>query len=86
MTMEIFFEGDSVEIISDTDFDDLENASLIEFIVTKPSGEVAKWPAMQVGSTQDITYTTASGDLDEIGTYRIQAHAKWNTGINEPHG
>ncbi len=86
MTMETFFEGDSVEITSNTDFDDLENASLIEFIVEKPSGTVVTWTAAQVGDTQDITYTTAASDLDELGTYKIQAHVKWDGGSSELHG
>lgn len=86
MTMETFFEGDSVEITSDTDFDDLDHASLIEFIVTKPSGEVAKWAAAQVGTTQDIVYTTVAADLDETGTYKMQAHVEWNAGADELHG
>lgn len=86
--MDTLFEGDSVEITSDTDFDNLENASLIEFLVTKPSGEVAKWTATRVGTTQDITYTTAAGDLDELGTYKIQAHVEWVVGLEtrELHG
>lgn len=86
--METFFEGDSVEITSDTDFDSLASATTIEFIVTKPSGEVALWTATQVGATQDIAYTTDADDLDEVGTYKIQAHVVWVVGqeTRELHG
>lgn len=97
--METYFEGDTVEIITDTDFDNLASAELIEYIITKPSGEVAKWTASQVDTTdpkyatagltvtdQDITYTTIKGtDLDEIGTYKIQAHVTWEVD-GELHG
>ena len=86
MTIETFFQGDSVEITSDTDFDDLANASLIEFVVEKPSGEVVTWAAAQVGDTEDIVYTTSSTDLDEVGTYKIQAHVEWDAGASDLHG
>jgi hypothetical protein len=86
MTIETLYEGDTVDIVSDTDFDDLGNASLIEFLVTKPSAEVVKWTASRVGITQDITYTTAASDLDEIGIYKIQAHVEWDGGNSELHG
>jgi hypothetical protein len=97
--METYYEGDTVEIITDTDFDNLDSATLIEYIVTKPSGEVALWTAAQVDITdpkyavagltvtaQDITYTTANDtDLDEVGTYKIQAHVTWGV-AGELHG
>jgi hypothetical protein len=86
MTIETFFQGDSVEITSDTDFDDLGNASLIEFVVIKPSGEIVTWTATQVGATQDIVYTTSSTDLDEVGTYKIQSHVEWDDGASDLHG
>jgi hypothetical protein len=35
---------------------------------------------------QDITYTTDSDDLDETGTYKMQAHVEWNAGMDELHG
>ena len=95
--MDTYFQGDSVEIVSDTDFDDLENATVIQFLVTKPSGAVAVWTAAQVDTTdpkyaeagltvtdQDITYTTDTTDLDEVGTYKLQANVEWSTG--ELHG
>ena len=97
--METYYEGDTVEIITDTDFDNLESATLIEYLVTKPSGDVATWTAAQVDTTdqkyadagltvtaQDVTYTTVQDtDLDEVGTYKIQAHVTWGVG-GELHG
>jgi hypothetical protein len=82
---EIFYEGDTVAITSDTDFDELATATTIEFLVTKPSGAVDEWTATQVGATQDITYTTVAADLDEIGTYKLQSHVVWGTD-SELHG
>ncbi len=99
--MDTFFEGNSVIIVIDTDFEGLDSATLIEIVVTKPSGNVAKWAAEQVDPTdaiwtelgltvtdQDITYTTDADDLDEVGTYKIQAHVEWVVGLEtrELHG
>jgi hypothetical protein len=97
--MDTFFEGNSVIIVIDTGFEGLDSATLIEIVVTKPSGNVAKWAAEQVDPTdaiwtelgltvtdQDITYTTDSDDLDETGTYKMQAHVEWNAGMDELHG
>ena len=97
--MDTFFEGNSVIIVIDTGFEGLDSATLIEIIVTKPSGDIAKWTAEQVDPTdaiwtelgltvtdQDITYTTDSDDLDETGTYKMQAHVEWNAGMDELHG
>jgi hypothetical protein len=97
--MDTFFEGNSVIIVIDTDFEGLDSATLIEIIVAKPSGDIAKWTAEQVDPTdaiwtelgltvtdQDITYTTDSDDLDETGTYKMQAHVEWNSGMDELHG
>jgi hypothetical protein len=97
--MDKFFEGDTVEIITDTDFDELDSATLIEYVVTKPSGVSDTWTAAQVDvddakyeaagltvTDQDITYTTIKDtDLDEIGIYQAQAHVTWGAG-GELHG
>jgi hypothetical protein len=83
--MERFFKGDTIQIICDTDWDNLDDATLIEFIVCKPSGEITYWIATQVGETQDITYTTEPTDLDELGTYKTQSHVEWGAN-SELHG
>jgi hypothetical protein len=85
--IETFFKGNTVEIVSDTDFDYLSTANIIEFIVVKPSGEIVNWTATQSGTTQDITYTTIlDEDLDEIGVYVMQSHVVWDTNDKELHG
>lgn len=92
--MDSFFQGDTVEILSDTDFDGLASATTIEYIITKPSGEVDLWTATQVDPTeagyedytdQYIKCTTTATDLDELGTYKLQSHVKW-AGGGELHG
>jgi hypothetical protein len=85
--IETFFKGNTIELTSDTDFDDLDQASTIEFIIVKPSGKIERWTATQVGSTQDIQYTTnLDEDLDEIGVYVFQSHIVWNYDDSELHG
>lgn len=99
MTTQYFWQGDTVEFFNATGFDELATATLIELIITKPSGDVALWAATQVDptlytddkytdlvlTTQDITYTTLPTDLDEVGTYKTQAHVKWGAD-SELHG
>jgi hypothetical protein len=94
-----FFEGDTVEIFSETGYDHLGSATTIEFLVKKPSGVAASWTATQVDpanytdpeyaslSLTDtcIVYNTKSTDLDELGTYSIQSHVTWSTS-SELHG
>jgi hypothetical protein len=96
---EVFFVGDTVEFFVSTNFDDLTSATTKEILVTKPSGEAVVWTATQVDpseytdeeyddldlTNQDLTYTTKSTDLDEIGAYKIQSHIIWNTD-SELHG
>jgi hypothetical protein len=96
---ETFFEGDTVEIFSDTGYDHLDAATTIEFIVRKPSGVSDTWTATQVDPANYtdpeyailaltdtcIVYTTGANDLDEIGTYQIESHVEWAP-TSELHG
>lgn len=95
---EIFFQGDTVEIFSETGYDHLDSATKIEFIVKKP-GSSDVWTATQVDpanytdpeyDTLELTdscivYTTKSTDLDELGTYQIESHVEWAP-TSELHG
>jgi hypothetical protein len=87
--MDKFFEGDTVELLVETDFDNLDVATTIEILVIKPSGDEDVWSATQADPddypTQEnitdkyITYVTSATDLDEIGTYYFQSHVVWDT-------
>jgi hypothetical protein len=93
------FQGDTYELFIATDFLDLDSATTIEIIVTKPSGIAAIWTAIQVDPShytdpkyddlaltdQDITYTTDSTDLNELGLYLYQSHVEWGVD-SEQHG
>jgi hypothetical protein len=96
---ETFYEGDTVELFSETGWDHLDSATTIEFIVLKPSGESDTWTATQVDpddytdteyadmvlTDSCIVYTTSITDLDEIGTYQLESHVEWAP-TSELHG
>jgi len=75
------FVGDSEDISAATD---------VKFLVKKPDGTETEWAA--TAHTEDgdngayyIIHTTESGDLDQAGTYRLQAYftlGSW-TGLGE---
>lgn len=56
---------------------DISNASVLKILVLKPSGEDVEWTATRYGTTNKITYTTSITDLDEPGTYKMQAWVEW---------
>jgi hypothetical protein len=59
---------------------DLSSATTLEIRVMRPSGVLATWTASVYApsgtATQSITYTTVSGDLDELGVYVLQSYVK----------
>lgn len=65
-----------VEIRLDTN-STLTDATLISIVGTTPGGTAINWTATQYGTTDQITYTTVDGDLDEVGTYLIRAYIEW---------
>jgi len=55
--------------------EDISNASQLLIFVKKPSGRVITWTAFKIQNyPTKIGYITVSGDLDEIGTYKVQVH------------
>jgi hypothetical protein len=86
--MSTVYQNDvGTEIRLDTGID-LLGASLIEIRGRKPSGSSISWTAIQYvdpvsGPTQEITYTTLPGDLDEVGSYILQAYVE--SGASSKH-
>lgn len=67
----MIFLGDyGTEIVLDTK-QDLTSATSVKIRYKKPSGNVGEWTAT-VTDTTKVKYTTASGDIDEAGTWEIQ--------------
>lgn len=53
---------------------DLTNYSSLALMVVKPSGTEVQWiPSSPTPSSGVLVYVTVSGDLDEIGVYRVYA-------------
>lgn len=65
-----------------TDQDDtvvsLAAATVLEIHAQKPSGSTVEWTATLYGSGADgkIKYVTKTGDIDERGTWKIQAYVE----------
>ena len=59
-------------------------ATTVELIVKKPDESVVKWKG-KIVNNRFITYVTQEGDLDQVGTYILQAHVITSDG-NEYFG
>lgn len=53
---------------------DLTGYSTFIIKVSKPSGATQDWVATRDGTTAIIQHTTAINDLDEVGSYSLQAY------------
>lgn len=57
---------------------DISGAATSKLVVKYPSGATADWQSTPSGTSDtQLIYTTASGDLDEVGTYLIQSYVEW---------
>lgn len=55
----------------------LEGATVAVLSVRKPDGFEVSWPATVIaidGATRFLRYVTHPGDLDQPGSYKVQAH------------
>jgi hypothetical protein len=78
--MTIYQNDTDVVFRLDTGTTNLESATSIKILVQKPSGTEDEWTATRYGTTTYITYTSVSGDLDEIGDYKLQSYIEWGSG------
>lgn len=70
-----------ITIKDDTTVVDLSTASELYLIFKKPgtSGTVTKTASLHTDGTDGIiTYTTVEGDMDEVGTWKVQAKIVMN--------
>lgn len=70
-------------IIVDTG-QDLSTATVLSLLVKKPSGETLTWagelgPANAYGDYKSISYTVQEGDIDEDGTWSLQAFVEFDS-------
>lgn len=66
---------------------DLSEGTITKILVKKPSGIEVEWGAAveEPASEGKISYFIEEGDLDESGTYIIQAYCEFSDG-SELHG
>jgi len=66
----------TVTLLDDTDAVDLSSASTLQLLFKKPGGSLLTKTASFVtdGTDGKIKYTTISGDLDEVGSWKLQAY------------
>ena len=63
---------------------DLSSAATRVIKVLSPSGASSEW-IPTLGGTNDLVYLTASGDIDEVGTYLLQSYAEWGSPVCGMH-
>ena len=57
---------------------DLTDASVMKIKYQKPSGAAGEWNAQKY-SAKSIYYVTQTGDIDEVGTWQLQAYVETPT-------
>ena len=67
-----------VQFVLDTG-QDLTGATVMKIYAKKPDGTTVTWDASQYGTTQSITYTTDSDDLNLAGYWILQSYVEWGT-------
>jgi hypothetical protein len=65
---------------------DISTASTLKILVQKPDKTEVEWTATQYQDTTKIEYSTVDGDLDQKGTYKIQAYVAWHLPASEHKG
>lgn len=70
----VFKEDVGTEIVLDCGVD-ITSATVTNIVAAAPSGAVKTWAAVADGSTA-IKRVTLAGDLDEAGTWTLQAYVE----------
>ena len=60
----------------------IPSGATVSLIVKKPSGTKIEW-AGSIESNTYIVYETNIGDLNEAGTWQLQAKIQWNDGVKD---
>lgn len=60
--------------------EDISDATALRIQAQKPGGTTDSWVASASG-TSALTYTLASGDIDETGVWRLQAKVTTPDGV-----
>jgi len=86
MTNDEIYVGDVGVKITLHTYVDLSEATVTSIKVLKPDGETEVWNgSISPASSYDIVYFTNTDDLDQVGTYYIQAYVVWDD-MSKHHG
>lgn len=78
--MSTVFVGDVGTVIKLDTGTDLTSATALKIKVKKPNGTEVEWTASQDANNPKVmTYTIQSGDLDQSGTWKLQAYVEFPT-------
>ena len=76
--MSTVFVGDVGTVIKLDTGTDLSTATVLKIKVKKPNGTTLEWTATQDASNPKVmTYTIQAGDLDQSGTWKLQAYVEF---------
>ena len=68
------YKGDiGIKIILDVGLD-ISAATITQIYYRKPGGDGGSWTAVIESGNTSISYTSLSGDFDEVGVWKLQAH------------
>jgi len=78
--MSIYKNQTLLTITLDTSLTDLSTATTLKILYRKPSGADGFW-AGSLSGVSSIEYSILSGDLDESGSWQLQAQADYSGNI-----
>ena len=80
--MTLIYKDDiGAHLVIETNNTSIPVTTVVTILITKPSGTVlTKTPSIINYMTGQLTYDTASGDLDESGTYKVQVNGVFDDG------
>lgn len=73
MSTDIYKDDIGVKIVLETDID-ISAYTTIEIHYRKPGGDSGTWTATIESGNTSLSYTSVSGDINEAGTWRLQAY------------
>lgn len=76
-----YYVGDVGTTLVVSTGNNLTTATLIKLKVQKPDGTEHTWDAIiNPALNTQILYTVVAGDLDQLGTYKVQAYVEFPSG------
>ena len=67
------FKGQELLTIKLDCVTDIGSATVLKILFKKPDGSVGEWVAQRDGATNKIYYTVSSGEIDQVGKWKLQS-------------